>query len=43
MFPILIPVECLPFSLSLTGFIQMLPGEKTFTLSIKNHPAFVNR
>ena len=43
MFPILILLECLPFSLSHTGFIYMLPGENTFTISIKNQPVFVNR
>jgi len=42
-FPILIPLECLPFSLSHTGFICKLPGEKNFTDSLKNQPDFVNR
>ena len=43
MFPICTTVEYLPFSLFLSRFRSMIPGEKNFTDSLKNHPAFVNR
>ena len=42
MFPICTKLDSLPFSLFRSRFRSMIPGEKIFTDSLKNHSAFVN-